>query len=364
MKIVSTSYINTPEYTDPEKWLERISFYTGLLEELAKHYEVESIEQINYSGTLKKKGVTYNFLNFRKHKLYFPFTLHSYIKKLGPDVVFVHGLIFPFQVVQLRLILGRRVKILVLHRSEKPFIGLKKWLQRLADRSIDGYLFASSGLAEAWRSNLKVRKVFEIIQVSSIFHPEDKKLAVDNLKITGKPIFLWVGSLIPRKDPLTVVKAFLQFTRYENNARLYMIYQSNKLLPEIIKSIAANDLVKDNIVLVGEVDHKSLQSWYNAADFFILGSHHEGGSIAISEAMSCGCIPIVTKIPSSRTMTGNSGLLYEAGNETDLLTALRKTKELNLEDERRKVLKQFNNELSFEAISKKIDTAITLICKK
>ena len=54
MKIVSTSYINTAGYTDPEKWLDRISFYTGLLEELAKHYEVESIEQINYSGRLKK----------------------------------------------------------------------------------------------------------------------------------------------------------------------------------------------------------------------------------------------------------------------------------------------------------------------
>jgi hypothetical protein len=44
----------TPEYNDPAKWLERISFYTGLLEELAKHYTVESIEQINYNGKLQK----------------------------------------------------------------------------------------------------------------------------------------------------------------------------------------------------------------------------------------------------------------------------------------------------------------------
>jgi hypothetical protein len=97
VKIVSTSYINTPEYTDPEKWLERISFYTGLLEALAKRYEVESIEQINYSGHFQNNGVRYHFLNFKKHQLYFPLALNRYIRNLAPDVVFVNGFVFPVQ---------------------------------------------------------------------------------------------------------------------------------------------------------------------------------------------------------------------------------------------------------------------------
>src|SRR6478609_5220781 len=100
MKIVSTSYTNTAAFIDPEQWLDRIDFYTGILEALAREHEVESIEQINYSGELLRKGVKYHFLDFEKPKLYFPGNLHGFIKKLKPDVVLVNGLIFPLQIIQ------------------------------------------------------------------------------------------------------------------------------------------------------------------------------------------------------------------------------------------------------------------------
>src|SRR6187549_3768682 len=102
MKIVSTSYINTASFSDPGQWLERIDFYTGILEELAKQNEVDSIEQINYNGELDRKGVKYHFLDFKKPRLYFPRRLHGFIKKLKPDVVLVNGFIFPLQIMQLR----------------------------------------------------------------------------------------------------------------------------------------------------------------------------------------------------------------------------------------------------------------------
>src|SRR5262245_34018300 len=141
MKIVSTSYVNTNTYSDPERWLDRISFYTGLLEELTKYYSVESIEQINYNGSMQKNKVNYHFLNFKKNKLYFPFALHRYIKNLHPNIVFVNGFIFPLQIIQLRKALGRSAKIIVLHRAEKPFDGVKGYLQKIADRSVDAYFF-------------------------------------------------------------------------------------------------------------------------------------------------------------------------------------------------------------------------------
>ena len=46
------------------------------------------------------------------------------------------------------------------------------------------------------------------------------------------------------------------------------------------------------------------------------------------------------------------------GNEKDLLAALLQTKEMDMEKERNKVLQQFKEELSFEAIAKKINTII------
>jgi glycosyltransferase involved in cell wall biosynthesis len=363
VKIISTSYINTPEYTDPEKWLERISFYTGLLEELAKHYEVESIEQINYSGQLKKKGVNYHFLNFKKYQLYFPLALHSYIKKLEPDVVFVNGFVFPLQIIQLKKTLRENAMIIVLHRAEKPFAGFRRLLQKIADNSVNGYLFASNEFGEEWIKKGIIKdkkKIHEVMQSSSSFQPGNKDEAKRSLGIAGDPVFLWVGRLDRNKDPITVVKGFKKYLSIRPAAKLYMIYQSEQLLAEV-KEITAG--TQDAIQLIGKTDHGQLQAWYNAADFFISGSHYEGSGIAACEAMSCGCIPVLTNIISFRRMTGpgKCGLLYEPGNADQLSSALLKTSELDLEFEKQKTLNQFRDELSFPAIAKKITRVIQSI---
>jgi glycosyltransferase involved in cell wall biosynthesis len=120
-----------------------------------------------------------------------------------------------------------------------------------------------------------------------------------------------------------------------------------------------------HIILTGKVDHGDLQDWYNAADFIVSGSHYEGGGIAVCEAMSCGCIPIVTDIIAFRQMTGagKCGLLYPPGNEKALLAALLSTALMDREKEKARVLEEFNKELSFEAIGRKIEQVIASLDK-
>jgi glycosyltransferase involved in cell wall biosynthesis len=366
MKIVSMGYTNTTGFTDPEAWLHRISFYTGILEELATQHKVESIEQISFNGELKLNGVLYHFLNYKKQKQHFPVKLHKHIKKITPDVVFVNGFIFPLQIIQLRLKLGRAVKIIVIHRSEKPFNGAKKYLQKLASQCVNAFLFTSSEFGKQWITNGNIdnlKKIHEAMHGSSIFKPGDRFAARSALSVTGSLIFLWVGRLDVNKDPLTVVKAFINFLPFQPSAKLYMIYHTQELLQEINDLIKKDIVAKQAISLVGKVPHQQLQAWYSAADFIISGSHYEGGGIAVCEAMSCGCIPIVTNILSFRRMTGpgKCGLLFEAGNENGLLAALLNTKEMNLESERSKTLKQFKDELSFQAIAQKINKIIVTL---
>lgn len=357
LKIVSTSYSKTAEYTNPQQWLERISFYTGLLKELAKRHEVTSIERISYDGELDEDGVHYRFIDLKKKVTRYPWQMHSYIKRQEPDVVFVNGLAFPLQVIQLRFSLGKKVKIILLHRAEKPFTGIKRRLQRLADKYVDAYLFVSAEFANQWKNNISTEKIQEVVQASSIFQYRDKQKAKELLQIKASPVFLWVGRLDANKNPVMVVKAFQQFVLQQPTAKLYMIYQSEELL-EKIKTITAE---ASGIKLIGKVEHRNLQNWYSCADFIISGSYYEGSGISVLEAMSCGCIPVVTNILSFRRMTGpdKCGLLYEAGSEKELLAGLMKTKELDIKKERVKVLQQFNEALSFEAIAGKIEKLIT-----
>ncbi|HLG39842.1 MAG TPA: glycosyltransferase family 4 protein [Chitinophagaceae bacterium] len=360
MRIVSASYTNTPSFNDPDVWLDRIGFYTGILEELAKQHDVQSIEQINYAGKLKRNGVLYHFLNFKKRKQYFPLKLHNYIKKIGPDIVFVNGFIFPLQIIQLKLKLGRSVQIIVLHRAERPFKGIKRYLQKLADKCVNAYLFSSAEFGKLWMEKGIIsdsRKIHEVMQASSTFKPANKAEARSFLSISGSPVYLWVGRLDANKDPVTVVKAFKDFLKFQPLAHLYMIYQLNDLLQEVKELIGE----VNKVCLIGKADHNYLQYWYNSADFFISGSHYEGSGIAACEAMSCGCIPILTDIFSFRRMTGPAkcGLLYEAGNEKELLNSLLQSKEMDIQKEREKVLEQFKKELSFEAIAGKINILIS-----
>ena len=366
MKIVSTSYVNTPEYADPESWLDRISFYTGILEELAKQYQVESIEQINYTGKLKRNGVLYHFLNYKRPKQYFPFKLHRYIKKIKPDIVFVNGFIFPLQTIQLKWKLGKNVKIIVINHAEQPSRGIRKFLQRIADRYVQTYFFTSGEMGIEWVEKEIIaheRKIEEVMEVSSVFNVIDKKTALSRTNVTGNPVFLWVGRLNTNKDPLTVVRAFSEFVQHELSSKLYMIYHTEDLKEEVLQLIQANSQLQDKVIMIGKVSHTELLYWYNSSDFIISASRYEGSGVSVCEAMSCGCIPILTNIPSFRMMTGRGkcGLLYEPGNTEHLLPTLLKTNQMNIEIEREKTLKQFDDELSFPAIAKKITKVIDSI---
>ena len=366
MKIVSTSYINTSTFNDPEQWLERINFFTGILESLALQHQVESIEQINYSGVLERKGVKYHFLNFKRPTLYFPWQLHAYIKKLGPDIVFVNGFIFPLQIIQLRLRLGKAVKIIVINHAEKPATGIRKFLQQLADQFVDKYFFTAKEMGAAWVQCGIINhagKITEVMEASSVFSVMDKAKAFAQTGMAGSPVFLWVGRLDANKDPLTVIKAFGAFINHRPSAKLYMIYHTAELKQEIISACEKNNDLKNAVKLVGKVSHAEMQYWYNSADFIISASHYEGSGVAVCEAMSCGCIPLLTNIPSFNKMTGHGkcGLLFEPGNDAALLKILLQTVEMNLENERTKTLQQFKGELSFEAIAKQIEQAIALL---
>ena len=367
MRIVSTSYSGTPSFNDPQAWLERISFYTGLLEKLSLEHEVHSIERINFEGSLDCRGVHYHFINIKGERVIFPRKIHRLIKKLEPEVVLVNGFIFPFQIIQLRLALGHKTRIIVLHRAELPLKGWKRYLHSLADRYVYAYLFASAEFGEQWKKLGIIKdskKIHEVMQVSSAFHPVEKTLARSTLQFEGEPVFLWVGRLNQNKDPITVVKAFIMFLQTKSKAKLYMIYQDDDMLPEVQKIISVTG-VGSSVILVGQIPHDELQNWFSAADFLVSGSHHEGGGVVVSEAMSCGCIPLLTDIPAFRGMTGpgECGFLYEPGDEAGLLNLLIKTTTINRSAERSKALQHFQKELSFEAIGRKISHILEAVTK-
>lgn len=359
MKIVNISHVYFPDQNDPLKWIERSRFFKGIWEAVAGMDEVIFVEFMNYTGKLKHNGVSYWFQKRSGNALRFPLDIHRAIAREKPDVVVVHGLHFPLQVMMLSAVLGRKCKIVVQdHGGSILRHPVKKYLQRLADRCIDAYFFTSVQQAKIYLDRKIIRdmeKIHEVVEISSVFAPEERSLARSVTKISGTNTYIWVGHLNANKDPMLVVKAFTQLIASGADVALYMIFQSEELLPEIKAWLSHHANEADRIHLVGRVVHEEVQHWFSSADFIISSSHREAGGVSICEGMSCGCIPVLSNIPSFKAMTGNEcGILYETGNEVSLLHALQASLHLDKSIEKEKVLKRFRQHLSFEAIANNI----------
>jgi len=95
-----------------------------------------------------------------------------------------------------------------------------------------------------------------------------------------------------------------------------------------------------------------MPAFYSAADLFVLGSHHEGSGYALLEAMACGCVPVVTDIPSFRVITdgGSLGASWTPGSVSRCAAALVQAAKGDLAQMREKVRAYFERELSWSAV--------------
>lgn len=294
-----------------------------------------------------------------KNRFFFmPFALCRHVKKERPDILFVHGFIFPVQLLVLRWFKPKQTKLIIQHHAEKPFAHpVKRWFQKIAYPQADAFLFASLALAKPYLETGIIkdkRKLHEVMEGSTLFTPIPKTEARAALNIDKEPVFLWVGRLDANKDPLTVLKAMRLYKDAGNPFRLYMIYGTNELEKEV-GDYTREHALQENVVLIGKTEHEALESWYSAADYFVAASHYEGSGIALCEAMACGCIPIVSNIASFSAMTvqGQYGLLFEAGNEQGLFEKLLSLKHLDANTMSASVMQHFQAHLSTEAIGKR-----------
>ncbi|MEP6673927.1 MAG: glycosyltransferase family 4 protein [Ferruginibacter sp.] len=369
MKIVFISYSSQLTYKDPLLWIEKISNFSALMNALVPYCSIAYIKQTGYEGIIQKNNVDYIFLRSINKKPRFPWRLNKALKKLRPDIVIVSGIRSPLQVMLTKLQLGKKVRLIGKHHAESPPTGFRKILQRFADRCFDAYLFTSKGNAAEWIKSGIIKnenKLFEFSGSSTAFKKMNKKDALQKTGMNGSTNFLWVGGLNENKDPLTVLEGFEKYLASQAGSKFYMIFHTADMIDTVQKKIDESKSLKNAVVLQGYVPYNEMPAWYSAANFFISGSHSEGGSFALAEAMACGCIPIITKIPAALKMTGDGkyAISFRAGNADDLadklmgLSSISKT----FADE---VEKYFSDHLSADSMARQLyEYCISLLQKK
>lgn len=133
-----------------------------------------------------------------------------------------------------------------------------------------------------------------------------------------------VGRLEPIKDPLNLLRAFVQLLRRapELARRLRLMIVGDGSLRAELEAEIAREGVGACVWLAGE--RRDVPEAMRALDVFVLPSRAEGISNTILEAMACGLPVIATRVGGNAELVieGETGMLVPAGDSAALADAL------------------------------------------
>ena len=78
-----------------------------------------------------------------------------------------------------------------------------------------------------------------------------------------------------------------------------------------------------NVEFLGALPDEELNLWYARASVYVQASLHEGFGMSVAEAMSAGCVPVVTRAGALPEVVGDAGVYADSAHPTDLARAIR-----------------------------------------
>lgn len=134
-----------------------------------------------------------------------------------------------------------------------------------------------------------------------------------------KPYILFVGTLEPRKNIPTLIRAFNELKlQYQIPHQLVLAGQKGWLYHDIFKEMNASPFISD-IRYIGYASDSDLPALMNGASVFSYPSFYEGFGLPVLEAMQCGT-PVVTSSVSSLPEVGGEACLYVHPESFDQLS--------------------------------------------
>lgn len=118
-----------------------------------------------------------------------------------------------------------------------------------------------------------------------------KQIAKGKLGISPEnTVFIFVGVLIERKDPLTTIKGLMKSKLFNLGKANLLILGDGPLRTSCVSECSNNN----NITFLGNTPETL--AYLHAADYYIASSFSEGLPTSVLEAISCGIPPILSKI--------------------------------------------------------------------
>ena len=380
MKICYAVLHYDKRHAEPRSYLDRTPIHREIPREMARlGYEVEVVHLFPVNGSFEERGVRYRFVASgaperwmsrvagailrRDPPLYEPaLRAIEAIRESRADLVHFHSVTLHWNLLLLTQLLGRNAVPVVLHfHGGYPARNrLARSAQRAGFARAARVLFTTRAHAEPFlKANVldHPNRVEELMETSSSFVPGKREAARRETGMNGNPVFLWAGRLHPIKDPLTALRGFEQIATAWPDARLYLHYLTDEMLPEMKGFLAERPGLASRVHFRGRAPFERMEAIYNSADFLLQASLREFSGCAVLEAMACGVIPVVTDIPSFRAMTngGQHGVLFPPGDATALAKGVLAIGQDEIPARASALREHFEASLSFPALAHRLD---------
>ncbi|CAN5807861.1 glycosyltransferase family 1 protein [soil metagenome] len=143
--------------------------------------------------------------------------------------------------------------------------------------------------------------------------------AADN----GRPYLLMVGTLEPRKNHATAMRALARLKALGFPQRLLVIGGKGWLFEPVQKLVAELGLT-DDVTFAGYVPAADLPPLYAGADCTLLPSLYEGFGFPVLEAMACGTPVVSSNVSSLPEVAGDAALLVTPLDDQAVAAAIQR----------------------------------------
>ena len=270
---------------------------------------------------------------------FFEFALARYLRKTRPDLY-----LSPDGYLSLR---SKVKQIAVFHDlnfehfpQDFPKIHLwhyKKFFPRYArkaDKIITVSEFSKKDICECYGVNPdKIMVAYN--GANEILTPVGDEVKEETRKkyTEGKPYFMFVGSLHPRKNLARLFTSFDIFKKKNNSDIKLVIVGSKRWWTEPIKNAYEAMSFKDEVIFTGRLSAEDLHLVTASALASVYVSYFEGFGIPIVEAFKCDTPVITSDVTSMPEVAAGAALLVDPFKEESIAEAMEKIMDEKVREE-------------------------------
>ncbi|MGZ5484806.1 MAG: glycosyltransferase family 4 protein [Nitrososphaeraceae archaeon] len=154
----------------------------------------------------------------------------------------------------------------------------------------------------------------------------DEKRAIEVLKKHGiqKGFILYVGMIEPRKNILSLLKAFVELDK-ELDLDLVIVGKKGWYYKEIERFVLGIETLELNnsIIFTGYIAEEELKYFYKSAFMFVYPSLYEGFGLPPLQAMACGTPVITSSVSSLPEVVGDAAIKINPDNLDELVESIK-----------------------------------------